>query len=130
MDTINKTNLQLLKAKLLEAMKPIAEDLELHIEFGNGTFNDSNATLKLKIALIGDNGNILSKEEIAFEQMSWAHKMPASALGSRFRSQGRFYTITGYNSRAHKMPINAKRDDGKPFKFTVNYVKAALLAEQ
>ena len=84
----------------------------------------SGYSAKIVAALIGSDGVTVSREAKDYERFTKSLQF-TTKLGETFYSRGEGYTVTGYNTRARRMPIQAKRNrDGRGFKFPINTVQA------
>jgi len=84
----------------------------------------SGYSAKVIVAVVGSDGVTVSKEAKDYERFAKAFGFTIK-LGETFYSQGESYTVTGFNARASRMPIQAKRNrDGLGFKFTKSVVQA------
>jgi len=126
--TLDRASLRLLDQEIAKALQVVAEQHGLSIAIKPGTFSSNFATLKVEIQTKNSNGEVNSKERQDYLLYASLEGLKPEWLGKQFRLDGRFYTVTGYVPRRHKMPINAKRDDGKEFKFTSNQIKVAFAA--
>lgn len=76
---------------------------------------------------MGEGGIVLSPEAEAFKVLAPTEGLKSDHLGQTFSTHGETYKVTGLNSRATKMPIQADRvSDGARFKFPVSMVKSAF----
>lgn len=130
--TLTRDNLDTLKARLTEAMLPIAEQYGVSVQFGHGSFSPSCFTGKIEIAVISDDGTVQSKEREDFHRYCFRYGLEPSDLDKQIRLyNGRQYTITGANPKNRKYPILLKCvDDGQRIKTTVSSVKVALRAAE
>lgn len=95
------------------ALQPIAKKYGVVITAGGGSFTPTNATTKLKIATLGDDGVANTPEREAFERYASFHGFSKS-LGDQVFYAGETWTLEGYRPKAKKFPILAKRaSDGE-----------------
>lgn len=113
--TLDKQTLRIVREKMDEALAVLA-DIGIHAKVGGISYQDQNATVKVEIAVMGENGEVVSKEALDYERYREMYDLPE--LGTTFVNRGVMYTITGLKPRSTKYPVLAERVDGKIFKFT------------
>lgn len=124
---IDRATCKDLRPKILAALKELGEELGVGFSLGNASYSPENATFKLNIGVIAENGTAKTPEAAAFERMASTLGFKPEDLGKVFVSQGVAYKISGYKATRRKYPISATRvHDEKGFKFTVAQVKLAL----
>jgi hypothetical protein len=115
---MDKTKLREIRAKLDTILAEFGEENGINVKLGNATYSDSNATFKLEVADINEDGEALTKEATNFKIYASRNHLTAEDFGATFCSRGKTFEICGLNTRAHKMPILAKcKEDGKTYKF-------------
>jgi len=113
--TLDKQTLRIVREKMNEALATL-EEIGIHAKVGSISYEDQRASVKVEIAVMGENGEIVSKEASDYERYREMYELPE--LGTTFVNRGTVYTITGLKPRSTKYPVLAKRADGKSFKFT------------
>ncbi len=99
----------------------------MNVNVGNASFTDGSCTFKVECAFIAENGVVVTKEATAFERYADGYGLRGIALGHKFMQRGRVFEITGLNTRARRMPVQAKDiRTGRGFKFTVEAVNRAV----
>lgn len=93
------------------------------IRMGNATFTESNATFKIEVSLVGKNGEIKTKDAEAFKSYARIYGLQEEDFGKTFRNNGHTYKIAGLKTKSGKYPVIAEREDGKKFKFGVEYIQ-------
>jgi len=114
-----------LEAAAAEISEVLGEKFD--IEVGNARYCKHNASLKTEVSTVTADGRVNSKEVENFKRYARSLGLNADDLGKTFTSRGRQFTITGLNIRARTYPIEAKRDDGKGFKFGAATVARHIL---
>ena len=103
--------------------------LNAEVRIGKASYDinaDGGMTVKIEIMPIV-NGVAKGKEVLAFERECFLYGLEKSDLGKTFITPEGTYEIVGLNTRAHKMPILAKKfNDGRRYKFSAIFVKRAL----
>lgn len=123
---LDKESLTHIRDQINTALELVAEDLGIDISLGSCRYTTKNATLKLEIATLGDDGAIQNKEAEDFKIFAPRYGLSASDLGKTFESSGTTYEVCGLKPRSRKYPILAKRADGRMFKFAARYVKERM----
>jgi len=124
---IDRSTCRLLRDKINESLKDLAEELGVNIEAGNASYTNENATVKLKVSTKNIDGTVNSKEADDFKRCASSWGLTPEDLNREFTIHGKTYKIVGANPRASRYPINAKRvSDGKGFKLAAFQVQLAL----
>ena len=124
-DQLTTNSLRIVRAKIEEALAGL-EDIGIHAHVGHIAYQSQNATVKVEISVIGEGGEIVTKEATAYDLYREMRGLPER--GSQFISGGSTYTITGFKPRSTKFPVMVTRADGKTFKFPIDTVKREVLA--
>lgn len=123
----NRENLRVLRARMSEALAPVAEEFGLSMELGRMGYQSSNFSVKVEVSTKGENGEVYNKDAEAFGICSKWVGIKAEALGETFNSGDSTYTLTGWKPRSPKYPVLATEvSTGKTFKFTAESVVRAL----
>jgi hypothetical protein len=118
---ITRPLLRAITADINAALASIAKTHGVQIKVGNGSFTTDNATIKIEVASIGDNGLAKTKEATDFERYATSFGLKPEDLGTVFESRGVKYTLIGAKSRSTKYPLLAKCiDTGKVYKMPVS----------
>ena len=116
-----------IRDKLNEVLKEAGKDLGVELRLGNCTYYNNNATFKLEVAEIGEDGEVHTKEAEDFRARAFMYGLQPEDLGKDFRDfTGKKFTITGLKPRSKKYPILAKDEDGETYKLPTEMVKACL----
>ena len=123
---IDRASIHQMRDELQSLLNGWATKNNVSLDVGGASFMPGqNVTFKVQIAnKSGD--TVLNVKAVAWPLIAPSHGFAATDLNRVFTFLGRKYTITGWNSRSWKSPINATRDDGRTFKFTTEVVKRAL----
>jgi len=116
-----------IRESLDKVLADVAKEHGVEIVVGRGTFGPFNATFKLEVAEKDTKGTALTREAQEFQMFAERFGFHKNDLGAKFSVSGRSYTLMGLSIRSSRLPILAKRDDGKVFKFPA---LAALTAVQ
>jgi hypothetical protein len=117
---LNKDKLNEIRTKVNDAMKPIGNELDIKISLGNITFDDFNATCKLKIEVVND-GQIMTKE---YTDLLWFADMRDLDIDKAYKLNNRSVKITGYSAKSSKYPIIVTDlNTEKQYKVTRDWLK-------
>ena len=108
--------LQDFRVDTTKALKEVEKKYNIKITLGGITFGSTYFSGRFKAQEIGAE----SKEAIAYKRYQSLYQLPP--LGTNFMYQGKTYTITGYNSRAHRSPVQLSRS-GKSMRASVEFIK-------
>lgn len=89
---------------------------DFDIKFGKTTF-DTNGKINFKFSLTDKSAATLVKENDDLLGMR-KNNVSVDASGFEFMHANRAYTVTKINTRKMKYCVEARRDDGKLFRFT------------
>lgn len=126
-NTIDRVTLHSLSVKALTAVKPIFDELGLSVKLGGGTYGRENGTIKLEIAVIGDNGIAQSPDRTAYTLYYKLFDLQPEWLDQSFTSQGKTYIVRGLKPNAPKYPVLCEEGvTHKTYKFPAETVIRAL----
>ena len=115
-----------LRSDLDIALAKVAKAYGIEISTGNISFSGDNCTIKVKAAVIGAGGMVMTKEATDFARYA-KFELPGVSLGDTFMNAGTTYTITGWKSRSRKSPVTAiSSANGETYRVPVSMVKAGL----
>lgn len=109
-----------------DAVKEIEKNYGVSLELGSGSYGSSNATIKLEISDVAEDGTVSTKEAEAFKDYAFQHGLKEEDLGRSFECSGKTFTITGYKPRATKRPITCVDEKGAGYVFAISTVKRLL----
>jgi hypothetical protein len=114
-----------IRPEIEAALKEIAQRHGVVIKCGNGSYTNSNFTLKLEASAIDAvTGAVATKEAEAYKRNAPLYGLQADWLGQTFQSySGDSYKVIGMKPKSTKYPILGERADGKVFKFGTEMVK-------
>lgn len=124
--SINAPAMNVLRTAIDAALAKVAEEHGVTLQTGKGKYGDTFGSFELKIGLPDADGKVVTKEGEDFRYNASVFGFQPDDLFAEFTVRGEKYTITGMNARASKMPILAKRADGKGFKFSAPSVLRAM----
>lgn len=127
--TINPQLCRTISSVVEPAIKKAIEEAfeNLKVVMRGGKYNDTSYTMKIEIAMVGEDGKANTTFSTDFKDMATAFGLQPSDLGRRFMFRGNIYEVSGCKPSSYKFPIIANRVcDGKSFKFSAEQVKRAL----
>ncbi len=113
-------------AEAVEALMAVADKYGCEVQRGNASFDSTSTKIQFAFSEIGEDGIVMTREAETFKEVAHMYGLQPDDLGKQFTSRGHTFTITGMNTRARKMPIQATREDGATYKFGADMVKRAL----
>ena len=109
MDKITRENIRTLKREVEEALQPLADKHGISITMGRGSFNATNATLKVEVATKDEDGVSVSREAEQWTHFAPRYGIAPDAVGKTVRGGlDQTFTIIGWNSRAKRYPVIAQ----------------------
>lgn len=126
---MDRKTLRAISAKIELAIKEanLETNYGVRVSVKGGSYSDKNATLRLEIADVGDDGTVMSREAQDFEAYASAYGLSPDDLGKKFSQLGNEYEIVGLKPRSKKYPILAKRvGTDRIFKFPSATVQMLL----
>ena len=108
----NRANIKGLRDEINEALSSVASKYGITISAGNCSFSGNEANFKLKLNTIGEGGFVITRESA---RTNCSHLN----AGDTITIQGNTYTLTGYNTRARKAPIQFKDNRGNNYKCSI-----------
>ena len=115
----NKTKIIQLRSSIDGALNRVAEEYGITISAGNCSFSGNEANFKLKLNTIGGNGKAITRESQMWDLYKSRTNCSHLNVGDTIQLQGNSYTLTGYNTRARKAPINFTDSRGNGYKCSI-----------
>lgn len=123
----DKTSIKALAAQIVEELVELGKEEGLSIERGNASFDATSCELKLKIAIVDEDGIVQSRERNEFKMLCKMYNLVPDDLGRKFIFRGTTYRVTGLKGNSRKNPIMVDRmTDGRGFALPQAVVVAAL----
>ena len=116
----NKPTIVQLRSSINEALDRVAKEYGITISAGNCSFSGNEANFKLKLNTIGDNGTVITRESQMWDLYKSRTNCSHLNIGDTIKIQGNSYTLSGYNTRARKAPINFTDSRGNGYKCSIN----------
>ena len=120
----DKSNLQVLRMEMDKALQAISNKYGITVKAGNASYSGNECTFKVKLNTKGSDGTVITKEAKSWDLYKGLANGPLDGLqhlsiGDTIKIQGNTYTLSGYNTRARKAPINFKNATGMEFKCSI-----------
>ena len=115
----NRANIKGLRNEIDEALDRVAKKYGITISAGNCTFSGNEANFKLKLNTIGEGGTVITRESQNWDFYKSRTNCGHLNIGDTIQLQGNSYTLTGYNTRARKAPIQFKDNGGNNYKCSI-----------
>jgi len=119
----NKANLQSLRTEIDNALKAVENQFGIKLHAGNASFSGNEVTFKLKGNTIGEGGTVITKEATNWDRYKVFNGMNHLSVGDQITIQGKSYTLTGYNTRAKKAPVEFKDSRGNNYKCSMRMLQ-------
>ena len=119
----NKANLQSLRTEIDNALKAVENQFGIKLHAGNASFSGNEVTFKLKGNTIGEGGTVITKEATNWDRYKVFNGMNHLSVGDQITIQGKSYTLTGYNTRARKAPVEFKDSRGNGYKCSMRMLQ-------
>jgi len=127
---ITRALLKELRQDIDAALKSVGEKHNVVLSVGRATFDALNATFKLEVAAIGEEGQVMSKMATDFQAYAGLWGLQSDDLNKTFTDfGGETYKIVGGRPRASKNTIVVEKN-GKQFVMPHGRVAALLHREK
>lgn len=131
MENFTREQVKQMRIEITQAINEVVSKYGSVSKLGSISFGSQIST-KLVISRVSSNEHgkyVNSREAQAFLSRAESLGLTQNVLNEGCRYKGKVYTVTGYNTRAPKYPINMTVD-GKPMKCSVQYMKDFVRAER
>mgnify|MGYP006101384285 CR=1 FL=1 len=106
------------------ALNEIGKKWGISLDTGNLSYSDKNFTTKISGAVVSKSGIVMSKQATDFNRIGKRY-LPGVNVGDKVSHLGMEYTITGWNTRSRKNPVEMEMD-GKSYKVSVELIRQLL----
>ena len=118
-ETFNKPQIVQLRNEIDKALDQVANKYGITIKAGNCSFSGNEANFKLKLNTIGDNGTVITRGSQMWALYKNRTQCSHLSVGDEIQLQGNTYTLSGYNTRAKKAPIQFTDSKGNGYKCSI-----------
>ena len=118
-ESFNKPQIVQLRSEINNALNSVAKKYGITISAGNCSFSGNEANFKLKLNTIGDGGTVITRESKMWDLYKSRTNCSHLNIGDTITIQGNSYTLSGYNTRARKAPINFTDSRGNGYKCSI-----------
>ena len=119
-ESFNKPTIVQLRSSIDKALDQVAKEYGITISAGNCSFSGNEANFKLKLNTIGEGGTVITRESQMWDLYKSRTNCSHLSIGDKITIQGNSYTLSGYNTRARKAPINFTDSRGNGYKCSIN----------
>lgn len=112
---LTKIQFESFRKETEQALKSIAEKYNANITTGKIKYTSDSFNLDLKVTKKEVNGK--SYEQAEFEKNAFLYGFDPEDYNKTFMSHGKSFQLVGFNNKARTMPVLAKCEDGKRYKF-------------
>ena len=117
--SFDKPQIVQLRSSIDKALDRVAKEYGITISAGNCSFSGNEANFKLKLNTIGEGGTVITRESQMWDLYKNRTNCSHLNIGDTIKLQGNTYTLSGFNTRARKAPINFKNATGMEFKCSI-----------
>ena len=118
-ESFNKPQIVQLRSEIDKALDRVANKYGITISAGNCSFSGNEANFKLKLNTIGDGGTVITRESQMWDLYKNRTQCSHLKVGDEIQLQGNTYTLSGYNTRAKKAPIQFTDSSGRGYKCSI-----------
>ena len=119
-EQFNRASVKNLRNAMQADLAQLAKKWGIDIKCGDASFDDTSITIKVQASIIQD-GQVLTPEAKAFNTYAPLMGLSGYKLGDRVIINGTTYTLSGWNRKAPKYPVQIS-NGGKTYRATVNHV--------
>ena len=119
----DKPTIKAIRVAMDDALAQVEKAYGIKISTGNARFSGNEVTFKVKANTVTDSGSAITKEAQMFDLYKNSEGIGHLSVGDTVTLQGKSFTITGYNTRARKSPINIEDAQGRGYKCSVQMLK-------
>ncbi len=113
-----------LHASLTDALKVVEAKHGVAITVGAMKYRTENCVVELECATRGDDGEVLTREALAYRDMAPSHGLDPKFLFQSFTTpEGKRFKLVGLNRKARGNPFVILADDGTAYSASENLVR-------
>ena len=123
----SKAAADLLHASLTDALKAVEAKHGLAITIGSMKYSTENCVAEIECATRRDDGEILTREAIAYRAMAASHGFDPKFLFQSFTApDGKRFKLMGLNPKARANPFVIRADDGTIYSAPESMIRAGF----
>lgn len=126
MATLTRTNAAEILKRLAATLGELSKEFGVSVKIESPKFDGLTLKGQLTMASVDASGKARSREIEDFDRWASHFGLASGDFGRSFVFRRSTYTISGINPNAPKFCVNAKRHDGKEFRFPAPLVKNLL----
>ena len=127
MATIDRDLLKNLRNEINAALVDVATKHGITVNCGNATYNTNQATFKLDIRAVAEDGKVYDPKASAFIKFATAYGMEPEDLNTTFTTNGDTFEVVGLDTKRSKYPIIVKNvKTNKMYCYTAETVNRAM----
>jgi len=120
----DKATVKALRIAMNNALASVESEYGIKINAGNASFSGNEVTFKVKANTVGDSGEAQTKEATQWTMMASVNGLGHLSVGDEVILQGKSFTISGWNTRARKSPIEITDANGRSYKCSINMLSS------
>jgi hypothetical protein len=121
----DNTSLDKLREDMTKLLESYGIQHDINFQVGKISYSQDYANIGIK-AYVKDNTNNIDGKKSEFERNSRVIGASPDWFGKRAMLNGKWYTVSGINTRARKYPVILSCDDGTSVKSTIESVRRNL----
>jgi len=119
----DKANLKMLRVEMNKELQSVAKKYGITIDVGNASFSSNEVTFKVNANTVESDGTVITKESQSWDRHKGFYNLSHLNVGDTITIQGSPYTLSGFNTRARKAPVNFKNSAGAGYKCSVRMLQ-------
>ena len=119
----DKPSLKAIRMAMNAALKSVEDQYGIKVNVGNASYSANEVTFKVKANTIGDSGEAITKEAQNWSLYAGMNGLGQFKVGDQIELQGKTFTITGWNTRAKKSPVNIQDANGRGYRCSAQMIK-------
>lgn len=127
MQKLTKESITNLSSDIRLALEQVELIYGVKINLGTISYTSKNASVKLSINTVSEDGTPQTKEAQNFDFFKGRHGLSNVNVGDTINIKGTNWILAGWNTRARKMPIKLSHPDKtQTAKISVEYLKSIV----
>ena len=125
--TLTAQNVETLRAEIALALKDIENRYGIVIKTGGCRYSNSSANLKIEIATVGSNGEVIDSEASMLRRNLINLGLLPEHLEKTIAIGGKTFKLAGYKKARYSKPFSLRcNEDGKLYVATDSQIRSAL----